>query len=61
MEQYIKIAADSVGKLRVQDVYRVLDCCQEGERQGLAAWLVIQRPDLAVEVASSLSDIAEGI
>lgn len=56
-DQLIKIAADSLAKLRKVDVYRVLDCAPKGSRKGLARHIVEGRPDLADEVADSLTDL----
>lgn len=56
METRIKIAADSVAKLRTTDVFRVL---QENKDvlSLLAAYIVKHRPDLKDEVQESLDEI----
>ena len=53
----IKIAADDITKLRKVDVFRVLDSCNVYERKAVSEYITSNRPDLAVEVADSLSDI----
>ncbi|VVE17495.1 MULTISPECIES: hypothetical protein [Pandoraea] len=54
-EQYIKIAANSIGVLRKVDVFRVLDSVRADNIDGmtrtdLASFIVKQRPDLVDEV-----------
>lgn len=49
LEGLIKIAADSIYKLRKDDVYRVLDQNADS-REDLAAYISQKRPDLAQEV-----------
>lgn len=53
----IKIAADSIDKLRSIDVYRVLDSVDSDGRPALAAYIKGNRPDLADEVDDSLADL----
>lgn len=53
----IKIAADSIDKLRSMDVYRVLDSVDSNRRPGLAAYITESRSDLADEVNGSLADL----
>ena len=55
-EQAIKIAADSIAKLRKQDVYRVLDWYPQLD--GLPQWIKAQRPDLAEEVDSVMRELS---
>lgn len=57
MEHYIKIAADSIEKLRKSDVDRVLDECGKAMRAKVAAYIKAKRPDLADEVDDILSDL----
>jgi hypothetical protein len=56
-EQSIKIAADSVEKLREQDVYRVLDMC--ADPQSVAEYITSNRSDLADEVSIVMAELAE--
>ena len=53
-EAAIKIAANSVSELRKSDVFRVLE--QNTDRAGLAAFISIERPDLAAEVAEIMEE-----
>lgn len=46
---YIKLAADSVAKLRQSDVYRVLESAGK-EAPAVAKYIVSKRPDLSDEV-----------
>ena len=55
-DNLITIAADSIEKLRMCDVFRVLEWNEEN-RAELAEWLKTKRPDLAEEVESSLRDL----
>lgn len=57
LEQLVKIAADSVEKLRKSDVFRVLDECPAQKRKKLADYISTKRPDLKQEVEESLNDI----
>lgn len=62
MEQYIKIAADSIAELRKVDVDRVLGSVRPDNidgvtMQSLAAWISAERPDLAQEVNEVLSEL----
>jgi hypothetical protein len=56
-EYIIKIAADDISKLRRVDVFRVLDNCSDEELKSTAEHIKAKRPDLAIEVTSSLSGI----
>jgi hypothetical protein len=53
-EYIIKIAAGDVSKLRRTDVFRVLESCSDHELAGVAAYTVVNRPDLIGEVADYL-------
>ena len=57
----ITIAADHVSKLRQMDVWRVLEQGAETceQRRMLADYITENRPDLAAEVVSSMSEIGE--
>jgi hypothetical protein len=57
-EYIIKIAADDISKLRRVDVFRVLDNCSDEELNATAEHIKTNRPDLAIEVTSSLGDIS---
>lgn len=57
----IKIAADSIDKLRRCDVYRVLDEAGPARRRGLAAYIKEHRHELADEVDDSMSDLPVGV
>ena len=48
-ENWIRIAADSVEKLRRCDVFRVLDC-RYAEAVQVKEFIIANRPDLADEV-----------
>lgn len=58
-EQAIKIAANNVKELRKQDVYRVLDSNPAEHMDAIAEHVKKNRPELAGEVDSALSDIHE--
>lgn len=58
-EQAIKIAANNVKELRKQDVYRVLDSNPAEHMDAIADHVKRNRPELAAEVDSALSDIHE--
>lgn len=58
LERFVKIAADSVAKLRKSDVYRVLESIPQGRRAAVGSVLVMKRPDLEAEVLSSQDDLA---
>lgn len=47
---YIKLAADSVAKLRQSDVYRVLESAGKKDAPAVAQYIIKQRPDLADEI-----------
>jgi hypothetical protein len=53
-EYIIKIAADSVAKLRRSDVERVFDNCTDEELQPTATYITGNRPDLATKVKQEL-------
>jgi hypothetical protein len=57
-EYIVKIAADDISKLRQVDVFRVLDNCSDEELKTTAEHIKTNRPDLAIEVTNSLSDIS---
>lgn len=61
LSDWIKPAADSIGKLRKCDVLRVLDTCTPEVRPALAAWITRKRPDLAEEVRDCIEDITRHI
>jgi hypothetical protein len=63
-EKFITVAADSVKKLRLSDVERVLTGVVDGNvegmtRQALGAWIKDQRPDLRGEVDDILEDMED--
>lgn len=47
-DQYIKVAADDITKLRRQDVYRVIELACS--KVGIAKYLKMHRPDLTEEI-----------
>jgi hypothetical protein len=53
-EYIIKIAADSVTKLRRIDVERVFDNCTDEELHPTATYITGKRPDLAAKVKQEL-------
>lgn len=55
----IKIAADSIDKLRGQDVFRVLDEAPEAAFEGLSDYIEKARPDLVGYIYSARSEILE--
>ena len=55
----IKIAADSVAKLRRVDVYRVIDNCSDEERKPTARYIVVNRPELSAEVSICLVEVGD--
>ena len=61
MENYIKVAADSIGALRRVDVYRVLNSLAADNidgvtRAALAQWIIEKRDDLAPEVRTVMAE-----
>lgn len=54
---FVKIAADSIDKLRKSDVFRVLDETPAAQRKKVADFISSKRPDLAEEVKESLADL----
>jgi len=58
IETIIRIAAQSVDKLRKCDVYRVLENADTaGVRSQMAAYIQVHRPDLAEEVDECVAEI----
>ncbi len=57
----VKIAADSIEKLRAVDVFRVLDNCSDEERKPMARAIVAAHPDrrYAVEIIGCWSEFAD--
>ena len=55
----IKIAADSIDKLRGQDVFRVLDEAPESAFEGLSDYIEKARPDLVGYIYSARPEILE--
>jgi hypothetical protein len=53
----IKIAADSVNRLRGVDVFRVLDDCSKRERKVTARYIVEHRPELAGEINAYWNEV----
>lgn len=51
----IKIAADSIDRLRRSDVERVLENCSDVELGPTAKWIVENRADLAVKVEDEVA------
>ena len=58
-ESYIKVAADSIEKLRKDDVYRVLESNDAIFRQHIASYIKAKRRDLADEVDDALADLSQ--
>lgn len=55
IEQFIKVAADSIGELRKTDVFRVLVESNRSEfRESIASYIKANRPDLVSEVDAVL-------
>jgi hypothetical protein len=50
----IKIAADSVEKLRRSDVERVLENCSDEELEPTCAWILANREDLSGKIREEL-------
>lgn len=60
IENYIKIAADDITKLRKQDVYRVLDAAAEHGEETLNVvqdYILKHRPEFLNEVVQCLPEI----
>lgn len=55
METLIRIAADSIEKLRRIDVYRVLHAA-EGQRAELAGYIIANRPEFTEEVTAVMAE-----
>lgn len=58
-ETHATIAADSIDKLRGQDVYRLLDSAPPERMESMANWIVKNRPDLSGDVHDARIDIHE--
>ncbi|CAB4191860.1 hypothetical protein UFOVP1229_176 [uncultured Caudovirales phage] len=56
-ENHTKIAADDIGKLRKQDVYRLMENATGPRRAKMADYIRQNRPELAGEVQDSLDDL----
>lgn len=61
LEQYVKVAADSIGELRKVDVYRVISSVRSDNvdgvaRSDLAAYIAMKRPDLVAEVTDVMHE-----
>ena len=56
-EQFSKLAADTPARIREQDVYRLLDNCDESDRLTLFCWLVGVRPDLTLEARAVAAEL----
>jgi hypothetical protein len=50
----IKIAADSVDKLRRSDIERVLENCSDEELQPTTDYILAHRPDYAAKIEAEL-------
>lgn len=49
LDQAVSISADSVATLRLCDVYRVIDSCDQASRARIVRELSAARPDLSAE------------
>jgi len=58
-ENHVKIAADSIERLRGGDVYRLLDSSPPGNMNQMAEYIRKSRPDLAGHVQEATDDINE--
>lgn len=58
LESFIQIVADSVAKLRRQDVYRLLDVTPREAGPALARYIIENRPDLENEVQECAVDLS---
>ena len=56
-ETYIKISADTVEKLREQDVYRLFENLDPSKSNVLKEFIITQRPDLHEEVTNVIEEI----
>jgi len=56
LEALVQVAADSVKKLRKQDVYRVLAEAHRGDTKALAEYIILNRSDLKDEVEEVLKE-----
>jgi len=58
-DQHVKIAADSIGSLRKQDVFRLLEFAPQQHRSAVADHIVTHRPEFTEEVKDALNDLGE--
>ena len=58
-DQHVKIAADSIGSLRKQDVYRLLEFAPKEHRRSVADHIGKHRPEFMDEINESLDDLGE--
>lgn len=58
LDQAVSISADSVATLRLCDVYRVIDSCDQASRARIVSELAAARPDLAAEAYECAGIIA---
>ena len=58
-EKHIKIAADSIAKLRGQDVYRLLDSAPPHYMQSMANYIQKHRPEFSRDIHDARLDIEE--
>ncbi len=58
-QQHVRLAADSIDRLRQCDVYRLMEWAPAPFRAGLANYLKQNRPDLAAEVDDCLADLVQ--
>ena len=59
MDSHVKLAADSIDKLRSSDVSRLLEQAPHEHMQAVADHIKANRPDLANKVDDELSDVLE--
>jgi hypothetical protein len=59
MDSHVKLAADSIDKLRFSDVSRLLEQAPHEHMQAVADHIKANRPDLANKVDDELSDVLE--
>ena len=58
VDGYIGVAANSIEKLRRQDVYRVLEECPKAHRAEVAKYIARKRPDFADEVYECMIELS---
>ena len=58
-ENHVKIAADSIDKLRGQDVYRLLDSAPPEHMKKMAAHILKHRPELSDDIHDAAVDIED--